>query len=201
MSSQSLESDHSRVNSMPDATTVAADWALLLEQATSEVFSMMLGCEVETLGGQYSSELGNVSPSDGVARPALIEVLFRREPSTPRDHDVEVTAVVGIAGELCGVFKFSCGTMAARMLAARLLGVDEANAGDQQWDAIGEMCNMIGGNFKSKLPGIGERCMLSVPTIVVGSNYRLHTVAGKRKLEYRFAVAGAPLQIALELQK
>lgn len=86
-------------------------------------------------------------------------------------------------------------------MAARMLGIEEAEAGDQQWDAIGEICNMVAGNFKAKLPGVGERCMLSVPTIVVGSNYCLRAIAGGLRLEYRFRVNDMLSRIILELQQ
>ena len=201
MSLPFLESERTQGKTMPETVAVVAvDWTESLQQATAEVFQMMLGCEIETLAGSNSSEPNAESVGGSAAQPAWIEVLFRRDLPADPGQDIEVTAVVGIAGELCGVFKFACGTSAARMMAARMLGITEAEAGDQQWDAIGEICNMVAGNFKSKLPGIGERCMLSVPTIVVGSNYRLRTVAAKRRLEYRFLVQGAPLRVTLELQ-
>lgn len=186
---------------MPETVTATGEWFVLLEKATREVFSMMLGCEVvshtDTSSREMEQELLNVQ--DGV--PPLIQVLFRRDAGAAADAESEVTAVVGIAGELCGALNFACGTAAARMMAACMLGVDEAEAGEQQWDAIGEIANMIAGNFKAKLPGIGERSMLSVPTIVVGSNYRLRTVAGRLRLEYRFTVNSAPARVSLELQQ
>ena len=196
----SLQSSvNEKVSPVTRSETIKECWAALLEQATREVFSMMLGYELESEPGGPSSALNRdlIDPIPG--RQPLIEVLFRRDAESSPNGNAEVTAVVGLAGELCGVLNFACGTAAARMMAARLLGVDEADAGDQQWDAIGEMCNMVAGNFKSKLPG-GDRCMLSVPTIVVGSNYRLRTVSGRHKVEYRFRVATAPIRITLEVE-
>jgi CheY-specific phosphatase CheX len=185
---------------MSETVAVGADWSVLLEEATREVFTMMLGCEVQPEARMNPTETSReTSDTESTTRP-MIEVLFR-DSTAPSDSGAEVTAVVGIAGELCGVFNFACGTSAARMMAAKMLGVDEAEAGDQQWDAIGEICNMVAGNFKSKLPGIGERCLLSVPTIVVGSNYRLRTVAGRRRLDYRFHVNLAPARVTLDLQR
>lgn len=174
-------------------------WDEALHEATAEVFSMMLGCEIEAETAHDSCAEAGLSCGQN-SSGSLIEVLFRRDSPANRNADPEVTAVVGMAGEIRGAFHFACGTTAARMMTARMLGIDESDAGEQQWDAIGEICNMIAGNFKSKLPGIGEHCMLSVPTIVVGSNYRLRTIAGKRRLEYRFRIGAACGRVSLEVE-
>jgi hypothetical protein len=42
---------------------------------------------------------------------------------------------------------------------------------DQVCDAIGEICHMVAGNFKNKLIGLVNSCMLSVPAVVTGRSY------------------------------
>ncbi|ABF41922.1 conserved hypothetical protein [Candidatus Koribacter versatilis Ellin345] len=182
------------------AVVTIADWAVLLEESTREVFGMMLGCEIESQGGDSHSTSSTDPEFVATTQEPVLQMLFRTDAHNSSGCS-EVTAVVGIAGEVCGVLNFACDSCAARKIAARMLGIDEAEAGDQQFDAIGEICNMIAGNFKSKLPGIGEKCMLSVPTIVVGSNYRLRALSGKRRLEYRCLFESAPLRVALEVQQ
>src|SRR3569833_1256334 len=150
------------------STEATTDWAVLLEDSTREVFTLMLGCELAACTRDSECDVVETPVSGANAEPVL-EVRFHKDVSAV--STAEVTAVVGMAGALCGVLNFACGINAARMVAGHMLGMDPAEVGDQQWDAIGEVCNMVAGNFKAKLPGIGERCMLSVPTIVVGSNY------------------------------
>jgi chemotaxis protein CheX len=67
------------------------------------------------------------------------------------------------------------------------------------WDAIGEVCNMIAGNFKNKLSGMGSGCMLSVPTVITGGDYTFHSLADDGSLEVRLLFEGAPIQVALEI--
>jgi CheY-specific phosphatase CheX len=43
-------------------------------------------------------------------------------------------------------------------------------------DAIAEVCNMVAGNFKSKITNLGEHCLLSVPTVIRGDDYEMVTV-------------------------
>jgi Chemotaxis phosphatase CheX len=51
-------------------------------------------------------------------------------------------------------------------MASRMLGVQPGEIGREGCDAFGEICNMIAGNFKNKISGLGNGCMLSVPTII-----------------------------------
>jgi CheY-specific phosphatase CheX len=47
------------------------------------------------------------------------------------------------------------------------LGAAEVN------DVVGELSNMIGGNFKSRLNDAGFSCSLSVPTVVRGDHLQI----------------------------
>jgi hypothetical protein len=35
---------------------------------------------------------------------------------------------------------------------------------------------MVAGNFKNKISGLGDGCMLSVPTVITGADYSLHAL-------------------------
>jgi chemotaxis protein CheX len=113
----------------------------------------------------------------------------------------EVTAVVGLAGHICGVFTLKCSAHAAVLMTAAMLGIPEAEVNQQEWDAVGEVCNMLAGNFKSKLHGIGDRCMLSVPTVVCGADYRLHALVNGVRVERGFRFQGEPIWVAVDIEK
>jgi len=140
-------------------------WGLLLQLAAQEVFDTMLGA--------------------GLTSPL--------EPAP--DKDLDITAMVGLAGELCGVITIRCSSHSAALMAARLLGTEPDQVSHEMWDAIGEICNMVAGNFKSKIAGLG--CMLSIPTVITGGNYRLHSVADEDALHLAMAFDGAPVIISL----
>jgi chemotaxis protein CheX len=110
-----------------------------------------------------------------------------------------VTAMVGLAGSLCGVFTFRCDTQSAALIASKMLGAQTSAAEEQAFDAIGEVCNMIAGNFKSKISGLSEFCVLSAPTVVAGGDYRVHSLAD-RSLETVMLLEGSPVSAALELR-
>jgi chemotaxis protein CheX len=145
-------------------------WLAILELAVEEVFEIMLGCEVK--------------------------------PVTPSEHTVhgEFTAMVGLAGSLCGILTVRCSTETARQVAKSMLG-DTADAEQQVADALGEICNMIAGNFKNKLAGTDERCLLSVPTVISGGEYSFRSMAGGDVVDTVLLFEGAPIAVCLQLQR
>jgi Chemotaxis phosphatase CheX len=40
---------------------------------------------------------------------------------------------------------------------------------------VGEICNLVAGNFKNKIAGLGEVCMLSPPSVITGDDYTVHS--------------------------
>ena len=146
-----------------------AHWRGLLEEAVREVFAMMLNTEIQ---------------------PA---------PAGTEAPKAEFTAMVGLAGELCGVCVLRCTPAAAGLMASRMLGVDAEEAGEEKWDAVGEVCNMVTGNFKNKLPGLSERCMLSCPTVIAGSDYQCRPMAGGQALSTTMIFEGTPVSVVLEI--
>ncbi len=110
----------------------------------------------------------------------------------------EFSAIVGLAGQLCGVLSLRCDAQSATLMASKMLGVDPKQADEHMWDALGEVCNMIAGNFKNKLTGMGDGCMLSVPTVITGADYSFHSLANAGELEVMFRFEGSPVVVALE---
>ncbi len=111
----------------------------------------------------------------------------------------EFTAMVGLAGQLCGVLTMRCSAQSAVQMTSKMLGIDVKEEDQQMWDAIGEVANMIAGNFKNKLTGMGDRCMLSVPTVITGASYSFHSLADAAPLEVIFTFEGLPIVVALEI--
>ena len=111
----------------------------------------------------------------------------------------EFTAMVGMAGAICGVFTIRCSEYAASAIASKMLGISIEDASQEKWDAMGEVCNMVAGNFKSKLAGGGENCMLSVPTVITGADYQLRSLADGETIELCLQFDDEPLWFSLEL--
>jgi chemotaxis protein CheX len=113
------------------------------------------------------------------------------------------TAMVGLTGELRGVLMFSCGEASAVAIASKMLGVSMKEPDDQTPDAVGEVCNMIAGSFKNKVLGLSEHCALSPPSVITGTDYRLHRQKSKAKESVRVTLTfeSAPIYVSLEVHR
>ena len=149
-------------------TTGRECWVSTLQLSAEEVFDLMLACQLEV------------------------------PPSPPPEEGLDITAMVGLAGQLCGILTVRCSAKSATHMASRMLGTDPDKAGPEVWDAIGEICNMVAGNFKNKISGLGDGCMLSVPTVITGGDYSMRSPANE---EYRIVLLfeGAPVVLCLEV--
>jgi chemotaxis protein CheX len=144
-------------------------WAPLLQLAAQEVFDLMLGSALTI----------SVEPSP--------------------EEELNITAMVCLAGQLRGIVTVRCNENSAALIAARLLGTAPDQVGPEMWDAMGEICNMVAGNFKNKISGVADGCMLSVPTVITGADYSLHSVADEGALRMTMAFEGASVIISLQV--
>jgi len=119
------------------------------------------------------------------------------ETATPEIMDM--TAMVGLAGQLCGVMSIRCNRKSAGIMASKMLGVEPNKVGPEMCDAFGEICNMVAGNFKNKIPGLGDGCMLSVPTVITGEDYSVHSPKNASALEISLLFENLPVIISLKV--
>ena len=140
-----------------------------LDSAAAEVFEMMVG-----------TPLG---PSDQVTVPRV----------------ADYTAMIGLAGDLCGVLSFRCSLESAARIAGKMLGTDENTSAECIRDALGEICNMVAGSFKAQLSDVAEQCMLSVPTVVSGKDYQLYPLADGLRIQVPRTFEGDLIWLTLDL--
>jgi chemotaxis protein CheX len=145
------------------------NWLPVLELAIEEVFEIMVGTRVKPV------------PKNDMVTPG------------------GYTAMVGIAGGLCGVLTVSCDKKTACKIAKCMLGPEIADSEEQVSDALGEICNMIAGNFKNKLSSADRSCMLSVPTVIKGEEYSFRSLADGEVLETVMIFAESPVVVRLQL--
>jgi chemotaxis protein CheX len=121
-------------------------------------------------------------------------------PATVVESSLNVTAMVGLAGLLCGVMSVRCADKTAALITSKMLGVSLDKVGPDVADAIGEVCNMVAGNFKNKIAGLSEGCLLAPPTVITGSDYNLQAISGSPSLEVSLLFEGLPFVVCLQIQ-
>jgi chemotaxis protein CheX len=78
----------------------------------------------------------------------------------------------------------SGGRSAAMKIAAHMTGMEFAEIDDTVKDGIGEICNMLAGAWKGKVPDLAANCGLSVPAVITGRDYKLHVQAPEFQLHH-----------------
>ena len=99
-----------------------------------------------------------------------------------------VTAVVGFGGVLSGACVFRASAATAAEIAALMTGMTFAEVDETVKDGIGEICNMLAGAWKGKVPELAGHCGLSLPAVITGRDYKLHVQSPEFQLHhaYRF---------------
>ena len=108
-----------------------------------------------------------------------------------------VTAVVGFGGLLSGACVFRSGGSAAIKIAAYMTGMEFDEIDDTVKDGIGEICNMLAGAWKGKVPDLAANCGLSVPAVITGRDYNLHVQAPEFKLHHTYHFDDASFEVTI----
>ncbi len=116
-----------------------------MRTSTADVFSTMLGMELST-EPEYTDE-NAPTVSDGLL------------------------AFVGMAGAWAGTGVISCSAPFACRISNQFLMSDCQSVNEEVLDAVGEVANMIVGNFKTMIEEHLGPLGLSIPTVIYGRNF------------------------------
>jgi chemotaxis protein CheX len=139
-----------------------------LDSSVEEIFAMMLGAKV--------------------CRASCPEIAS--EPGS-------VTAVVGFGGLLSGACILRTSDRAARRLAGKMTGMEFAEVDETVQDGIGELCNMLAGSWKSKVPELAAHCGLSVPAVISGRDYNLHVQEPAFELRHVYGFEDTSFEVVI----
>jgi chemotaxis protein CheX len=134
------------------------------DEAVGEVFSMMLGFEAKAV---------EIAPGT----VAVGEVLGR-------------TAIVGFSGAMRGSCEIRMDSLAAHAVCSAMIGDVSVEEDESIDDAVGELCNMLAGGWKNRVPTLSSSCALSPPTVISGRAYKVHMSSPSTKFSrsYQFDV-------------
>jgi chemotaxis protein CheX len=139
--------------------------------AVGEVFSTMLGLEVEPC--EAHSDSGNASTNDGVM------------------------AFVGITGPWVGNGIISCSADCARRLCEAFLMTEAPAVTEEVLDAVGELANMVVGNFKTAAEAQVGQLGLTVPTVIYGRNFTSRNIGNNEWFVMPFKCGDDVLEVRI----
>ena len=147
----------------------------LADETVAEIFRTLLGLNVRTL------------PPSETYIPAA---------------DNGRTAIVGFSGAMRGYCGVRLTSPAACSIASAMLGGVLMEEGDESIDdGVGEICNMIAGGWKNRIPELSSRCSLSPPTVISGRDYKVHTVKPSVTIVRLYAFDEHTIQVVLDFEQ
>ena len=99
-----------------------------------------------------------------------------------------ITGTLSFAGKLLGVIHIHVGFMFAYVIAGSMLDMDpdEFDGDEEVNDVLLEMCNIIGGNLKSKFNDAGMQCIITTPSITSGKSFDIDSLNMARHELFKF---------------
>ncbi|MBZ5600843.1 MAG: chemotaxis protein CheX [Acidobacteriia bacterium] len=161
------------MNPPPEIT--ASDIIEAITAATHDVFSTMLGLQIEPRGGATEDD-SPAAPTSGLI------------------------ALIGLAGPWTGTGSVSAsGDFACRMASALLMAPCDA-LNENVLDAIGEIANMVIGNVKTSLEDKVGPMGLSTPTVIYGHDFQTRSARIHRWTVVPFVCCSGPVSETLYVQ-
>ena len=140
-----------------------------IRHATADVFSTMLGVEL-TSQDPY------------------------RQPCRPEPAD-GIIGLVGLTGRWTGTGGIACSGELARKISGHFLMSEYPSVDQEVLDAMGEITNMIIGNFKNALEEEAGPMGMSIPMVVFGHNFTAGTTHSADWVVVPFACEGERLLV------
>lgn len=107
----------------------------------------------------------------------------------PIQGETHIASAVGFIGDITGVvYIYASADFASRLTAITLeMAASEIDGDEMVNDCMGELANMIVGNVKAQIVEKGKSCVLTIPSIVRGSNISIEAIssATRRVLCFR----------------
>ena len=117
------------------------------------------------------------------------------------EGESQIAGSVGFIGVVTGVVFVYSTVSFARKVTRGMLGHESASTREEMInDAFGEITNMIVGHIKSRLADRGMTCVLTIPSILRGSNFTIESTSSTRRRISTFRCDGDQLVVEVLLK-
>jgi len=116
---------------------------------------------------------------------------------TPPMISEGVMALVGLAGSCTGAGVITCNAKFAIQVCNHLLDSEETSVNEDVLDAMGEVANMIIGNFKTLAENDLGPLGLSIPTVIYGRNFTSRSIGNNSWVVLPFEYGGDVIEVRI----
>jgi chemotaxis protein CheX len=125
-------------------------------------------------------------------------------PANPVNNDAalrsgrNVVGTIAFTGKTSGLVVFYSTLDVATQITALMLGMEPKDVTGELPDAIGELTNMVGGSFRTRMAHVhGEAWAISVPTVTVGSDFYTKFVSDVQRVLCPFKLGDGEVFVEL----
>jgi chemotaxis protein CheX len=112
-----------------------------------------------------------------------------------------IAALIGLAGAMTGTLVLQSPSAAAMRACELMTGVGPMEVDSTVRDAMGEMANMVAGAWKGYDPVLSSKCLLSTPTVVVGSRYELFSRRATIRIDRVYGFEGSFFSVSVACER
>lgn len=129
----------------------------------------------------------------------MLDITLEVLPVSAPFKEKHILGEVAFSGKATGKVQLRLTMDSISVIGERLLGLSPEELKDPAMaaDVIGELCNMVAGNFKSNLCDAGLTCVLQPPKIIHTDDFKLESVEGGNSERHPFRSPELPLFVDL----
>lgn len=113
----------------------------------------------------------------------------------------DVTGVIGITGETNGTIAVTFEEGCILKIVSNMFGEEMTSLNSEVADAVGELTNMISGQARRELEGLGKVFEAAIPSVVTGKSHSITHYTDGPKIAIPFTTDGGTFTIEVCLEK
>ena len=131
----------------------------------------------------------------------MLAIPLQSQPAVtgPLDVPANVVATVAFAGHRKGLVVVYTSLAAARHITSTMLGIPLQEVNGEVPDAMGEIANMVAGQFRNRLAAVEPPSDISVPTVTIGTDFSTLYSSAVQRSRCPFDMEGEPISVELIL--
>lgn len=83
----------------------------------------------------------------------------------------DVSGIVGLSGEARGTISVTFTKPCILKIVSKMFGEEITEINDEVKDAVGEILNIVSGNGRQRLQGVGKTVKGAIPTVITGKDH------------------------------
>jgi chemotaxis protein CheX len=131
----------------------------------------------------------------------MLGVSCARTESAARMEGQTIAALIGLAGAMSGTLVLQSESASGMRVAELMTGVGTTEVDSMVRDAMGEMANMVAGAWKGYDAVLSSKCLLSTPTVVVGSKYELFSRRATIRIDRVYGFEGSAFSVSVACER